>query len=74
MVYVQFYVNDKELLGSDGVYILDGRNNFHNMINDCYERVNKLRFVQPNINSFQIFKGKFSDSKPISKKIYYKHE
>ena len=68
MVYVQFYVKKQWLCGSDGIFILDGRNNLSTMIIDCKERIYKLRFVQPSIDGFEILKGRIGQGNQI-----YKH-
>ena len=36
------YKKPTDMLGSDGVFILDGRNNLDTMINDCEQRANKM--------------------------------
>lgn len=36
------YIKPIEILGSEGVYILDGRNNLDTMINDVENRAQKL--------------------------------
>jgi len=76
MIYVQFYEQRNgslvEPCGSDQVFILDGRNKIETWINDGFERMHKLRHVQPYYCAFRIFKGeKFSNSKQISD-YYYK--
>ena len=54
------YLRDK--IGSDGVYVLDGRNNLCTMIVDCHDRVAKLRNLFQ-VDGFDICKGeKFSTS------------
>ena len=51
-----------EILGSDGVFILDGRNNRRTMICDAQERIHKLRNVQ-RIDGYRIMKGdRFSNA------------
>lgn len=59
--YVQFYDYKldntvDEALGSDSVFILDARNNLDTMINDAYERIEKLKNVQK-YRHFQIREG-----------------
>ena len=60
----------QELLGSDGVYILDGRNHIGTMIKDSLERIEKLKNVQKKIVGFKIMKGpRFGDCTEIHKWI-----
>lgn len=58
--YLQFlHVIDEELheiLGTDGVFILDGRNNQRTMICDAQIRMHQLRNVQK-IDGYKIMKG-----------------
>jgi len=71
--YTQFYTKclsgkEIECLGSDGVFILDGRNNLSTMINDSIKRINQLKNVVPYITGFSIEKGnRFSNSVTIYK-------
>jgi len=68
--YLQFLVVDNnkrlsDLLGSDGVFILDGRNNLNTMKADAQLRMHRLRFVQPHIIGYKIVKGtRFDDKNP----------
>ena len=62
MIYVQFLTTDtngklSEALGSDGVFILDGRNKLKVMEIDAIERLHKLRNVQPHYIGYKIYKG-----------------
>lgn len=63
MFYVQFKRESSDdgnlydMLGSDGVFILDGRNNLDTMIEDSYKRINQMKNIHPNIAAFEIFKG-----------------
>ena len=65
--YVQFTVShDKievvDVCGSDGVFILDGRNNLRTMKCDALKRMHKLRNVCA-IDGYKIMKGeRFDDS------------
>ena len=67
-VYAQFLtinINGKlsETLGSDGVFILDGRNNINTWKVDAMVRMNQLSNVQPNYIGYRIYKGnRFSDN------------
>lgn len=58
--YVQFTeVKDNKIIekiGSDGVFILDGRNNLRTMKCDAIERAYRLRNVQ-NIDGYKIMRG-----------------
>ena len=73
--YIQYY--DKKLngeidesLGSDGVFILDGRNNLNTMINDGYEQYNRIKKVRPGLSHFKVMKGeRFTRSVPITELI-----
>ena len=72
MVYVQFYTTgcmtgkEIECSGSDGVFILDGRNRLDIMIQDAKDRIRQLRFVKSDIVAFSICKGdRFSDSREV---------
>ena len=73
--YVQFLkvngINEiDEMLGSDGVFILDGRNNMNTMINDSKKRINQLKNVQSGIVGFKIHKGeRFSNSKCLYRQL-----
>ena len=64
--YVQFTVShDKievvEVMGSDGVFILDGRNNLRTMSQDAMKRMHKLRNVCK-IDGYKIMKGERFDN------------
>lgn len=63
------YKGDKEpqeLLGTDGVFILDGRKTMGGMCHDAMDQIFRLRRVQPNIVGFKIMQGpKFSESTEI---------
>jgi hypothetical protein len=58
--FVQFlHIRENELhenLGSDGVFILDGRNNLNTMKCDAQERMFKLRNVSK-IDGYRIMEG-----------------
>ena len=45
-----------DCMGSDGVFIIDGRNKLSTMINDCLERIERLKNVKQGIASFRIIK------------------
>ena len=62
MVYVQFLTlntrNEPDTLcGSDGVFILDGRNKMETWVKDAFKRIHQLQYVQKNIVGFKIIKG-----------------
>ena len=64
--YVQFshVVDDElqELCGSDGVFLLDGRNNISTMRCDAQARIAQLQNVQ-DIEAYKIMKGeRFDDA------------
>jgi len=73
--YVQFLTKNLkgqtvEACGSDGVFILDGRNCLDTMINDAYEQKHKLRFVQKHYVGFEIRKGaRFESYTVVHKEI-----
>ena len=68
--YAQFYrpsdttSNSKtEMLGSDSVFILDGRNKLLTMIADARKRMHQLKNIHDDIVAFTINKGeRFSES------------
>lgn len=73
--FIQFLTTNLEgeivdQLGSDGVFILDGRNNLQNMINDGYTRDYELR----KIYAFKGFKVKigtrFDNAKTIHTEMF----
>lgn len=71
--YVQFYRHSydttsskTEILGSNGVYILDGRNNLSTMIEDAKRRIHQLKNIHDDIVAFTINKGeRFSESRIV---------
>ena len=51
-----------EMCGTDGVFILDGRNNIDTMVFDAEKRMSKMRMIHPDICGYKIIKAqKFSD-------------
>jgi len=61
--YVQFMFNDIDCLGSDGVFILDGRNKLSTMIYNCKVQMKRLRQIKE-ITSFKIVKSdRYTDNK-----------
>lgn len=85
MVYVEFqkmstgwngrdYSGPKEVipaLGSDGVYVLDGRNRPSTWVADARKRANVIAATSPGIVGFKLHRGRtFSDSRPIDGKLY----
>ena len=67
--FAQFlHVKDNELhenIGSDGVFILDGRNTLDTMKRDAQERLFRLRNVS-RIDGYRIMKGeRFSDAEQV---------
>lgn len=57
--YVQFLTLDTkngvcDLLGSDGVFILDGRNKVRTWIEDAHIQRDRLKNVQPDIVGYKI--------------------
>jgi len=64
--YVQFTVSHDEVevvdvCGSDGIFILDGRNTLRTMKHDALERMYKLRNVC-SIDGYKIMKGERFDN------------
>lgn len=59
-VFSKDNIKPVELLGSDGVYILDGRNSINTMIKDSVLRIDKLKRVHE-IVGFEIRKGNLKD-------------
>ncbi len=58
-----------EAIGSDGVFILDGRNNLETMKIDAKKRIEQLKNIHTFIG-FKIMKGeRFIDAKEIYKSI-----
>ena len=73
--YIKFFDKDlNECVGSDGVFILDGRNSLDTAINDAYERSDKMKDVQ-HFGGFQIRTGtghnRFSDYRCLTSIIKY---
>jgi hypothetical protein len=61
-VYAQYLTKDLngnivEAMGSDSVFILDGRNKPDTMINDSLIRMNQLRNIHPDYIGFRIYQG-----------------
>ncbi|MHC4270614.1 MAG: hypothetical protein ACYSTS_19460 [Planctomycetota bacterium] len=72
--YVQFLQknlsnNIAEACGSDGVFILDGRNCLNTMIIDAHERMKKLKKVQPYYIGFRIMKGSRFDNSTMIREV-----
>ena len=68
--YAQFYrrVSDTaktEMLGSDSVFILDGRNRLPTMIKDAEKRMFQMRNIHRSIIGFTIKKGNRFESSLI---------
>jgi hypothetical protein len=51
------HIRPIEMCGSDGVYILDGRNNLDNMIIDAEKRMEKMRTIHTYIIGYKIIKA-----------------
>jgi hypothetical protein len=71
MVYTQFFTTNLKgdidtALGSDGVFILDGRNNLTNMIIDSNDRYKKMKRIHDDYIGYKIMKGnRFDDNNQI---------
>ena len=67
--YTQFLVTNNNILmeamGSDGVCILDGRNNLQTMKIDAMLRMNKLQVVRPNLVGYRVYKSERFDNKNL---------
>ena len=63
MTYTQFIQFDKEgniveSLGSDGIFMLDGRNKLETMIDDSKDRFTRMtKNIHPEYIGFRIMKG-----------------
>ena len=64
MTYVQFYQKESynsnkivESIGSDSIFILDGRFSIYNMIETSKKRYEYIKNCNSNIVAFAIFKG-----------------
>lgn len=61
--YIQFMLLNKkkdtilEAVGSDSVFMLDGRNNLETMALDGIEQMRKLQSLHPEYMGFDIIKG-----------------
>ena len=66
MIEVEPYL--QEILGSDGVFILDGRNDINTMINDCHDRIKRLKNIFT-VNAFEIHRGDFRNSTIVYKEV-----
>ncbi len=67
--FVQFKTTDLagnliDAAGSDGIFVLDGRNDLGTMVQDVYDRIEKLRFVKK-YKFFEIHKGDLRNSRII---------
>ena len=73
--HAQFLVKDLkseivDALGTDGVYILDGRNSLTKMISDSKNQMKRMRHMHPNYIGFAIKEGtRFDNSEEIFTKI-----
>lgn len=61
------FIRPIEMIGSDGVYILDGRHTLSNMISDCHDRMKKLKNLHKGICGFEIHRASklFDDGRVI---------
>lgn len=58
-----------DALGSDGVFILDGRNSLNTMKTDAKKRIEQLKNVRTFVG-FKIMKGeRFTNSKEVYKQV-----
>lgn len=62
-----------EMLGSDGIYILDARNSLDTMINDCYSRIESMKALNKGIVGFEIHRGDLRNSRVIYTNIKSKN-
>jgi len=68
--YTQFLVHDLagkviEAMGSDGVFILDGRCGRDTMIQDSRKQMRKLKKVKPHYIGFALMKGDRFDNSTV---------
>ncbi len=69
--YAQFYRHSDttssktEILGSNGVYILDGRNSLSTMKEDARKRISQIKGVHDDIIAFTINRGERFESSII---------
>lgn len=57
-------------IGTDSIYILDGRNRLSTWIADMRKRANQLVKVQPHYAAFKIMRGSILHATPVSELIY----
>jgi len=57
----------QELLGSDGVFILDKRKNLRGLVADIQMQIYRRRYVRPRICGYRIYFSKDFDNKNIQK-------
>ena len=55
--FAKFTEKGIEGLGSDSVFVLDGRCNIHQMILDATKQMLRLKAIKPNYDGFKIMKG-----------------
>ena len=70
MIYTQFFEENTKgevwtALGSDGVFILDGRNKLPTLIKDSEERWRKLSNLHPEYIGFKILRGDRLDDRNV---------
>ena len=66
MEWVKCEPQEKDCIGSDGVFILDGRNSIDTMIEDAKDRAKKLKNIKPWISGFKIIKGDFNNGRVVA--------
>lgn len=68
------HVRPIELLGSDGIRILDARNNLDTMINDCYKHIDSMNALNKGIVGFEVHIGNLHHSRVIYTNIITKNK
>jgi hypothetical protein len=67
MKFIQFYIDDREAVGMDGVHYCDGRWGLMRCMDEGHIRAHALRHVQPHYTGFRIMSGpRFSSARPVS--------
>jgi len=69
--HIQFFTKDLkgrivEALGSDSVFILDGRNSINTMIQDGIAQANRLKAIQPYYIKFEVRQGNIKHNHTIA--------
>ena len=60
----------QDILGSSGVFILDGRNNIKTMVKDSMYRKYNLQNIHSDITGFKIMKGDFKQATCVYEHLF----